>query len=259
MKKTLILISVLCFFNKAFTQDYTQMLELGKIWNMYVHYDTSGGYYFDLEVTETVEINGLMYYHIEASHNNCDVFLREDISENKIYGIWQGVEYLYYDFSLSVGDSVVINGQSHEITAIEYGDFFGMLNLRYFVLDNFWNLVEGIGLDRIGLGDTFEYGCLNNPPWEYIELIGMNQPLGIDDISLNNITLFPNPVLDVLSIQSYDQLNIKNITVYDILGKVLLIEENNFKQIDLSMINSGILLVMIETDNRYVIKKIIKK
>jgi hypothetical protein len=103
MKKLLILVIALFFFKSSFSQ-YTPMLEIDKIWNMYLSFDHPGGYYFNIEDVEIVEINGQNYHRIAASHNNCDTYLREDVNEKKVYGIWQGTEYLHYDFSLEVGD-----------------------------------------------------------------------------------------------------------------------------------------------------------
>ncbi len=259
MKRLLLLLLICLFSFKGIAQDYTPMFEIGKTWNMYLHFDYPDGIYFDLTVTETVEIDGLTYYHIEASHHNCDSFLREDIDEKKIYGIWEGEEYLHYDFSLGIGDYMWVLGNLLLITDIGSGDFFGMENLRYLVLENQYKLIEGIGFESFGIADSFEYGCLNNPLFEWVELINMNQPLGIHDIMLEKITFYPNPAQDLLTIENKSNIEITSIKLYDVLGRLALEEKGNVKQIDISHLNSGVLFVEIETEHGVVTKKVIKK
>jgi hypothetical protein len=81
--------------------------------------------------------------------------------------------------------------------------------------------------------------------------------LGINDIETFSFTVYPNPVNDVLYIDS--TIEIKAITVYDILGRVLLFQENNSNSIDVSSLKSNLLLVEINTDIGTLMKKIIKE
>ncbi len=236
------------------------MLEIGKTWNYYLYYDTPGGFSFNLTVTETVEINDISYHHIISSHNNCETFLREDINERKVYGIWEGEEYVLFDFSADIGDYLWLNGEFMLITDIGYGDFYEMENLRYYLLDNIIKLIEGIGLETYGIANSFEYGCLNNPTFETIELIGMNQPLAIYDISLDEISIYPNPVNDILKIENNSLFEIKDIKVYSIFGRLVLSPQfqKESNQIDLSSLNNGAFFIKIETEIGYLTKKTIK-
>ncbi len=165
---------------------------------------------------------------------------------------------MFFDFSLDVGDSMWLFGNFYEITAIEYGDFYGMENLRYFVLDNSFKLIEGIGVEDSGIAHALEYGCLNHPFFETIELIGMNQPLAINDVAFNNITLFPNPVEDILHLET-NRIIVTKIEIYDVLGKKLLQKEGNTNQLNISHLPSGILLAEILTDKGVLVEKIVKK
>jgi len=260
MKKIIILFIGLCFFNKAFTQDYTPMLEIGKIWNMRHTNDYGASFDFNLTVTETVEINNITYFHIEASHNNCETFLREDRNEKKVYGIWEGEEYLHYDFSLDIGDYIWVLGDSWLITDIGFGDFYGMTNLRYYVLDDYLKLIEGIGFENYGIADSFEYGCLFVPIFEFIQLINMNQHLAVDNIAFDNISIYPNPVNDFLQIENNNMFKIKDVKVYSILGKLVLSPQfkRESNQLDLSNLNNGTYFMKIDTEIGYLTKKIIK-
>ena len=47
----------------------------------------------------------------------------------------------------------------------------------------------------------------------------------------------------------------EKITIYDILGKIVLTEKNSFNKLNLSYLNSGVLFVKIETERRSITKK----
>jgi hypothetical protein len=82
--------------------------------------------------------------------------------------------------------------------------------------------------------------------------------LGVDSYSLNDINIYPNPVNDALYIDNYENFNIEKLVIYDISGKELLIFKENFSQIDLSTLTTGLLILKIETERGTFIKRIIK-
>ena len=257
MKKLFLFLCLFCFFNNSFSQEYTPMLELGKIWNFKVVNDVNFVYYFDLEATETVEINGLTYFHIEATHNSCESFIREDLTEKKIYGIWEGEEYLHYDFSLGIGDQMWIGGNYMTITDIGYGDFYGLENLKYFVLDDNYKLIEGVGFEEIGIADTIEYGCLISQGFEILYLISINGILANNNSQLENISIYPNPVKEVLNIETDSPVN--EIEIYNTLGVLVMKHQNPNNQINISSLPNGLLFVKIFTDKGINTNKIIKE
>lgn len=73
------------------------------------------------------------------------------------------------------------------------------------------------------------------------------------------INLYPNPIKNILYIENNEHIGIEKITVYNILGKIVLNEKNNFNQVNLSNIKSGILFIKIETKFGIITKKIIKE
>jgi len=81
--------------------------------------------------------------------------------------------------------------------------------------------------------------------------------LGVEDVLAKQITFYPNPVQNVLHIQS--QVPIKNIEVYDVLCHLVLEQQNAVSQIDLSQLASGLLFIKLETDQGFLIKKVLKK
>lgn len=72
-----------------------------------------------------------------------------------------------------------------------------------------------------------------------------------------NFTIYPNPVVDVLNITSINELNVKEVRIIDMTGKVL----NSGKQletIDVSGLASGVYLIEIESNEGSATSKFIK-
>lgn len=85
-----------------------------------------------------------------------------------------------------------------------------------------------------------------------------NETLNIDEVSTHNLSIFPNPVKDVLTIETKDVL--KGISVYNMSGARVFSAENvNENTIDLSTLISGIYILKIKTDKGSEFKKLIKE
>ena len=68
-------------------------------------------------------------------------------------------------------------------------------------------------------GLNFYSASINNEM--YIDNVSLGNPqIGVNDFSTGNFSVYPNPVKDVLKIKSKEAVD--NVTVYDILGKVVL-------------------------------------
>jgi len=98
---------------------------------------------------------------------------------------------------------------------------------------------------------------INNGNGDFV--VYNNYILANSDFSLGSLTLFPNPVNSILKITSQGNLRINKISVYNILGNLVLEKQNIVNQIDLSQLASGLLFVKIETDQGVITKKIIKE
>ncbi len=71
--------------------------------------------------------------------------------------------------------------------------------------------------DKDGVPDTKDQ-CPNTPKGEQVDENGC--PIsGIEDLENINISLYPNPCVDVIHLSDID--NISNITIIDIAGKVI--------------------------------------
>lgn len=83
--------------------------------------------------------------------------------------------------------------------------------------------------------------------------------IGTDDYLLNsNIRVYPNPMINLLSIDC-NNLDIKSIKVFSVLGSLILVEKNNFSDIQVSNIDEGLYFLEIVTNKGILTKKIIKK
>ena len=82
--------------------------------------------------------------------------------------------------------------------------------------------------------------------------------LSINSVELsNNISLYPNPVNDILQINISNNIEIQNIEIYNVIGRRIL--ETKLKEINLSQFNAGIYLLKIKTSKGVVSKKVIKQ
>ena len=97
MNRKLFFIFLLGFSVNFFAQDYTPILELGKVWNMH-HYNhfipiEQENYDFDISLDYMITINGIEYFH--ATNDN---LFREDIANKKVNRLINDVEELLFDF-----------------------------------------------------------------------------------------------------------------------------------------------------------------
>ncbi|SDF12314.1 T9SS type A sorting domain-containing protein [Ulvibacter litoralis] len=103
----------------------------------------------------------------------------------------------------------------------------------------------------------------NEPPYSnwYIQadyFYSEDCSLNIFDTIFADINIYPSHVKSLLFIENNKHIKIEKIIVYDILAKIVLIEKNNFNQLDLSELKNGILFVKIETEHGTITKRIIK-
>ncbi len=69
--------------------------------------------------------------------------------------------------------------------------------------------------------------------------------LGMEDQSLQALSLYPNPVTNVLQINNPNNAVIKQIQVYNLLGKEVIQVQGNSKTINVSNLQSGVYIVKI--------------
>ena len=83
--------------------------------------------------------------------------------------------------------------------------------------------------------------------------------LSVDKYSLSDLVkIYPNPVTDYLQIKS-NNIEVKKVSIFDYLGKRVLMKTNNFDVIHVSHLSKGIYFVKIDTNHSSLAKKIILK
>ena len=94
------------------------------------------------------------------------------------------------------------------------------------------------------------------------QLISKNNAavLGLDEETLNSsVSIFPNPVSNILNIENQGDFELTKITIYNVLGEKVLEKDNPENEISLDRLKFGVHLVVIDTDLGSIHKTILKK
>ncbi len=225
------------------------------------------------------------YYRCAQLDTSFYALLREDTLTREIFYVKpdETQEYLLYDFSLEVGDTISVypiyyyNSFQIEVTGIDsilIGDNYRrklLIGDTSSYYSEFW--IEGMGstagLFQAGTtGDPFGYFsnllCYvegNEVMYEYNSNIGCFTTCGtaVENIANKiNLSFFPNPAQDHLSFSS-DEI-IQHIVILDINGQQLYAKAANQTngEIEVSHLTEGIYLVLVKTELGIGIEKIIK-
>lgn len=91
-----------------------------------------------------------------------------------------------------------------------------------------------------------------------LDLVG-NGSLSTNEVVASQVSLFPNPVVDVLNITLPASVELQSATMNDLLGKQtqVLVGENN--TIDMSQMAAGVYILKLETNQGSLTKKVIKQ
>ena len=86
-----------------------------------------------------------------------------------------------------------------------------------------------------------------------------NSLSAIDNVELQNLNIYPNPVKDELRMEN-GELRIKNVEILDLTGKIILNSQlSTLNSINVAHLASGIYFVKIQTDKGIVTRKFIKE
>jgi hypothetical protein len=99
----------------------------------------------------------------------------------------------------------------------------------------------------------------NSLHWEWNGSSFSNVQLSVDDETLeNSLKLYPNPVTNILTIES-NSVAISKVEIYSILGKKIKEINSNFSFITTDNLSSGIYFIRIYSENGLSIRKISKR
>ena len=235
---------------------------------------------------DAVTIGGLEYNTIyvdsEVNGNYLDGAYRND--ENQVYYCkWNGASYddevLLYDYDLEVGDfflddsdhpmqvtevSTIIDNNGISRKKISFS-FSGLTDVT-----EFW--IEGVGSNRgfmhVGQweadhdsdGEMYHLLCYHvnddvifvNPEYNTCDIDE------IEENSIDNISIYPNPANEVIKILNDNNLNITSIEIIDLTGRTVISTEN-CEEINISELSEGQYFVKISGETTIVKKLFIIK
>lgn len=182
-----------------------------------------------------------------------------DLSSNtalkNIKGINNGLTSLDVSSNLAL-ESLQIDDNSFTSLDISNNTFLNVLQANN-------NSLTGLNVANGNNANFVQFNALNNQDLTCIQIDAAFTPpttwqkdatasysedcaaLSVDEFNLNTISLHPNPTNSILNIEMTK--NIKQATVYSMLGKEVLKTQN--KQIDVSRLLNGIFLIKIEDEN----------
>jgi len=83
------------------------------------------------------------------------------------------------------------------------------------------------------------------------------ETLSVSTYTLDNVTLYPNPVKSILNIKTNDNSPIEKVKLYNITGQLVM--ESISSTLNLQALDSGVYFVKVKTDKGIVTKKILKE
>jgi len=201
--------------------------------------------------------------------------LRDDTVAKKVYAIQFNEtnncpineEYLLFDFSLNIGDTVNL------CILPDYFDFIiqniyvsNVMGFTTRIFEGSEILYEGMG-SNYGLFEemfapfksqtryiyhTFlDYYCRESPCDLLVSTNSISES--------HNLKIFPNPTSRTIFIKYNDSEKIKSVSIYNILGQKVIQINKNLNQIDISTLENGIYIIEIKLNGQEFRQKIIKE
>lgn len=85
-----------------------------------------------------------------------------------------------------------------------------------------------------------------------------DEVLGINDVLLSQVSVFPNPATDVVNVRVPNNVQVESVSVYDLLGKKANVSVSN-GQVNIAELATGVYLLDVKTSVGTLTEKIIKK
>ena len=160
-----------------------------------------------------------------------------------------------YILNTEIADEVGINTNGSSDTAVD-----GFLNYTNTAL-NVWETATF----SFTASDTFAVVYLRslNTINEMDEVFFDNFSLvsstaSVNDFSISNIKLYPNPAKDILTIQTTNGIKIASVEVFDILGKQIIKSELQNNTLNVSELTQGMYIVkMISEEGNSISQKVV--
>ncbi len=165
-------------------------------------------------------------------------------------------------FGNVIGDNIIFNdaNQSFDITnwILTMGESSGasLYFLYNFFLTEFNGAITNPFTYNFTTVGDITYLDITNSIGEVATFYAAN--LSQDEFLKESITIFPNPVSEVLNIKS-SSIPIENLKVYDMNGRLVMEINSNIGEINVSVLQKGVYILNAETSFGVLRKKMIKE
>jgi len=297
MKKILFILFL--FSSSSYSQVYFPFPTDTAVWSETSHFFFGGGYSYHLILAGDTTFNNQAYKKIYIEYDSIPQgnflllhgLLREE-SNKKIYyySAATQVEYVLYDFNLTIGDSlfafyndgydsclvyvwaedsILIGNNFRKRLSINFGNCFGIP----FIINPQW--VEGVGdisngmiYSQIPMFDWWnEMLCFtdsNQLMWSkgigycWINLTGLNEI----HFPVSNFKISPNPATDFVTLK-LNQPGAENfqLAIFDLYGREVLSKslDTNVLILDTKFLSKGVYVVEVNTGSQTCRSKLVKE
>ncbi|MCK9450021.1 MAG: T9SS type A sorting domain-containing protein [Bacteroidales bacterium] len=289
MKKVISFFVFMILTINIFSQDYYPLIQEGNTWNVLVVYlknmflDTTYST-TTYKLTGDTIIDSKTYKKLYKSDEKYPVnwgfwrFMREDTDKK----VWlrhksSEQEFLMYDFSVKVGDSVLVGDSNLEVYL--HVDSISDVVINQSHRKQIWlsdkydphyyseNWIEGVGSNK-GIcwsgsmhvvGGWYrllcmfenEYPVYENPYYESCYMV-----TAINELESPSIDIFPNPAKNLLFIKNREKLAITSIVLFNANGQMIRAFDKMAKQFDISDILPGCYIFKIITETGVITRKL---
>jgi len=248
--------------------------DTSSVTNMANMFDHSGiGYNSSWDIsTKVVTVGGQTYTAWDVSNVERMDHMFEGLSSNITYYFNQDISnwdtssvtdmHAMFHYANAFDQDISSWNVSNLIDAYQMFDGIALSIANYDSLLIGWeaqnvqnNVVFSGGGSNYCNGDSARTSLINNYGWTIYDGV-LDCTASLDDESIMHISLYPNPVYDVLNIRG--NTTELSIVIYDILGKQIM-QLSIMNSLDISLLNNGIYIVELSDGKNVTTKRLIKK
>ena len=178
-----------------------------------------------------------------------------DVSQNTVLSYLQGQNNKLTNLDVSQNTALTrLKCYDNQLSSLDLSKNTSLNHLRSYgnsllyciQVDNVNDANAGLGLYQDWVKDA---SCTYSEDCGYA--------LGIDEVLAQAITYYPNPVNNLLRIDS--EIPISKVEIYSVLGQKVKEINSDFKSIPIDNLSNGVYIVRIHSENGIATKKLIKK
>ncbi len=228
--------------------------------------------YFSTNQISSIDLsNNTNLKNLRFSRNNfttidlSNLVLLESINGNDNQLIEIDLTNLYYlkDINFLGNQLITLDLSTNSMleTVVLISNNLSSLNLKNGNNENITGLVT-VGNQNLFCIDVDDPSQAPYPGWLVLPQTIFSEDCSLNIIDLDtttDISIYPNPVINVLKITNEDELKIKSLKLYDYLGRLVAEKVKDLNFLDVSNVQSGVFFLSIETDTGILFKKLIKE